>query len=102
MNNSGRVSSVEWRDFKVKFMDIWHDVPGANDEEAYQTVISKLPPLYYDMGGGRAGEEEAPNPQNSHRTLSGRYPPRCSAHGAAVGGDKAQRDHGQGGGDVCY
>ena len=45
LNNSGRVSSVEWRDFKVKFMDIWHDVPGANDEEAYQTVISKLPPF---------------------------------------------------------
>jgi hypothetical protein len=45
LNNSGRVSSVEWRDFKVKFMDIWHDVPGANDEEAYQTVTSKLPPF---------------------------------------------------------
>ncbi len=43
LNNSGRVASVELKDFKVKFMDIWHDVPGANDEEAYQTVISKLP-----------------------------------------------------------
>jgi hypothetical protein len=33
LSNSGRVSSVEWRYFKVKFMEIWHDVPGANDEE---------------------------------------------------------------------
>ncbi len=43
LNNPRRISSVEWRDFKVKFMDIWLDVPGVNDEEAYKTVISKLP-----------------------------------------------------------
>ena len=26
---AGRVTLNEWRDFKIKFLDIWHDIPGA-------------------------------------------------------------------------
>ena len=39
----GKLTNKEWRDFKVKFMDIWDDVPGAGDEEAYQILVAKIP-----------------------------------------------------------
>ncbi len=36
---------VDWRDFKIKFMDIWHDIPTANQEGASQMIMRKMPPF---------------------------------------------------------
>ena len=32
--NSGRLGVTDWRDFKIKFMDILQDIPGAGAEKA--------------------------------------------------------------------
>ena len=40
---SGKINVVDWRDFKIKFMDIWHDIPKANQEESYQILMGKMP-----------------------------------------------------------
>ena len=43
MPNTGKIGLIEWRDFKVKFMDIWSDIPDASAEETYQMMIGKMP-----------------------------------------------------------
>jgi hypothetical protein len=42
---NGMVLTEDWRDFEVKFCDIWHDITDANDEEAYQILQGKLQPF---------------------------------------------------------
>ena len=42
----GHIDLEEWRDFNIKFLDIWHDLPSTSvAEEAYQLLIEKLPPF---------------------------------------------------------
>jgi len=41
--STGKIQEPHWREFRIKFYDIWSDIPQANEEEAYQTLIGKLP-----------------------------------------------------------
>ena len=39
LNTAGKVTASDWRDFQVRFCEIWHDVPEANEDEAYQILL---------------------------------------------------------------
>ena len=43
LQNTGRIGLVEWRDFRVKFLDVWGDIDEASPEEAYQMFMGKMP-----------------------------------------------------------
>ena len=45
LNKDQQIEIQEWRDFKVKFLDIWHDLPSTGADEAYQMLIEKMPPF---------------------------------------------------------
>ncbi len=40
--DTGAFGVEEWREFRIKFMDIWVDMPNANGEETYQMVMEKF------------------------------------------------------------
>ncbi len=35
LNTAGKVTASDWRDFQIRFCEIWHDVPEANEDEAW-------------------------------------------------------------------
>lgn len=42
LQNTDKIGLIEWRDFKIKNLYIWLDIPEASNEEAYQMMMAKF------------------------------------------------------------